>query len=171
MAFGLGRFSSLAIRWRLTIWITTAFIATIVVIFIVLRVALGQILYRDVDSDLSDNFNHVLAGLLLNGAVDAPEISPVIQSFPFPVVIRAPDGALLAVNRAADPQEITLSEADTVRVTVERQTIDTPRDVNGEAFRIRSERAQIGELPRLLAQLGQVQVSFNVHVGQRFTAA
>lgn len=56
--------TGLAIRWRLTAWITAAFIVTIVVIFIALRLALGQILYRDVNADLPTEFNSAQAAVV-----------------------------------------------------------------------------------------------------------
>ena len=142
--------TGLAIRWRLTIWITAAFILTIVAIFIVLTVALGQILYRDVNSDLSDNFNHVQGGMLLNGAVDAPALVTTLQPFPFPVVVRGTDGTLVVANDAADARAMALSQDEIVAVVVEQGVVEKSDGIRGEAFRVRSERVQVGGTVRIV---------------------
>jgi two-component system, OmpR family, sensor kinase len=154
MRSAASRPSGLAIRWRLTIWITAAFILTIVTIFIVLRLALGQILYRNVNSDLSDGFNHVQGSMVLNGALDAPALASTIQPFPFPVVVRGPDGTLLQANEAADAQAMALSQDVVLQITVEQRTLDKSETIKGEAFRVRSERLQIAGTVRIV-QLGR----------------
>jgi heavy metal sensor kinase len=150
MPSAASRPTGLAIRWRLTIWITAAFILTIVAIFIVLTVVLGQVLYRDVNSDLSDNFNHVQGAMLLGASVESPALVTTLQPFPFPVVVRAPDGALLAANDAADAQAMALSQDEILGIIVEQGIVDKSETVKGEAFRVRSERVQVAGTVRIV---------------------
>lgn len=150
MPSAASRPTGLAIRWRLTIWITAAFILTIVAIFIVLRLALSQILYREVNSELSDGFNHVRGSMVLNATVDPPALATTIQPFPFPVVVRAPDGTLLQANEAADAQAMVLSQDEILKILVEQGTVEKSETVKGEAFRVRSERVQVGGTVRIV---------------------
>ena len=144
----------LAIRWRLTIWITAAFILTLAAIFISLRVALGQILYDDVDSDLEANFDRVFAELFIEGANEPGEISEIAAGFPFPVAARSLDGTPLGYNPTAEPAEMELSEDDMVSVTVEGIPHDERQRLYDESFEVRSGRVQVGETPMIL-QVGR----------------
>lgn len=133
--------SSLAIRWRLTAWITLAFIITLAAIFISLRIALGQILYSDVDSDLDANFGKVNGAMVL---AEPGGFQSVVNGFPFPVAIRDAAGQAIAINDSANASQMALSEDDVVRVTVEGRQVSQNEDVHSEAFRIRSQRVLIG---------------------------
>lgn len=146
--------ASLAIRWRLTAWITLAFVITLAAILVSLRVALGQILYRDVNSDLEANAQQVNGALVIGGASDAARLQGLADSFPFPVVIRDASGAALAVNGSANDSQMALGESDVVRVTVENDTVDADEEVRGETFRVRSQRIEIGGTPYIM-QVGR----------------
>jgi two-component system, OmpR family, sensor kinase len=124
--------TGLAIRWRLTAWITAAFIATIVVIFIALRLALGQILYRDVNADLPTEFNSAQAAVVFGNLN--------LSQFPFPVVVRDPNGGVTASNEQADPRVMALSDNDIVSIVVENRSTDADLTIKGESFRVRSGR-------------------------------
>jgi heavy metal sensor kinase len=143
--------ASLAIRWRLTAWITLAFILALALIFISLRIALGQILYQDVNSDLSANFEKVNGELLVNST----RLQEVADSFPFPVVIRDANGGALAVNGTANDSQMALSETDVVQVTVEEATINGDEEVRGENFRVRSARVSLPDGTTYIVQVGR----------------
>lgn len=146
--------AGLAIRWRLTIWITAAFILAIVVIFVALRVALAQILYSDVSSDLPTEFNDLYAQMGVQGATQQSSLASVVGTFPFPIVVRDANGALIAQNDEADPRAMSLSDNDVVSVTVENRTLDSNETIKGEAFRVRSGRVRIGD-KLLIIQVGR----------------
>jgi heavy metal sensor kinase len=146
--------AGLAIRWRLTIWITAAFILTIVLIFIALRLALGQILYDDVNSDLPAEFNDFYAQLGVAGATEPSALASVAATFPFPIAVRDANGALLAQNDEADPRAMSLSDNDVVKITVEHQILDADESIKGEAFRVRSGRIRIADTV-LIVQVGR----------------
>lgn len=152
--------ASLAIRWRLTAWITVAFVLTLAAILVSLRLALGQILYSDVDSDLKVNFDHVNGAMVAGSASDTSRLQGLADSFPFPVVIRDAGGLALAINGSANDSQMALTEDEVVRVTVENRLLDRDEEVRGEAFRIRSERVQIGGTPYIV-QVGRSTQSIN----------
>src|SRR5712692_9605004 len=132
MAKGAVQSTGLAIRWRLTAWITAAFIVTIVVIFLALRLALGQILYRDVGADLSAEFNSAQAAIVFGNLN--------LSQFPFPVVVRDPNGNVTASNELADPRVMALSDNDIVSIVGEHRSADADLTIKGENFRVRSGR-------------------------------
>jgi heavy metal sensor kinase len=146
--------ASLAIRWRLTAWITVAFILTLAAILVSLRLALGQILYSDVDSDLRANLDQVNGAMVIGGAADTSRLQGLADSFPFPVVIRDAGGLALAINGSANDSQMALTEVEVVRVTVENRLLDEDEEVRGEAFRVRSGRVQIGVTPYIV-QVGR----------------
>jgi two-component system OmpR family sensor kinase len=135
------RAPGLAIRWRLTIWITLAFIATMVAIFIALRLVLSQVLYRDVNSDLAANLRQVEAGIGIDqGGTDLGNLEAVATRYSFPIVFRDPNGSALFANAAADDRGTTLSDSDVVGITVEGHSVDSSDELHGEAFRVLSTR-------------------------------
>lgn len=146
--------ASLAIRWRLTAWITVAFVLTLAAILVSLRLALGQILYSDVDSDLKVNFDHVNGAMVTSGAADASRLRGLADGFPFPVVIRDAAGTALAVNGSANDSQMALTEDEVVGATVENRILYQDEEVRGEKFRVHSERVQIGGTPYIV-QVGR----------------
>mgnify|MGYP001578973336 CR=1 FL=1 len=81
---------SLAIRWRLTIWIALAFAITLGAVFFSVRIVVREILDNDVQEDLSRNFSELEGRVLIRGP--NPEgLSELVNDFPFPVVILEPD--------------------------------------------------------------------------------
>ncbi len=147
MARGRG---SLAIRWRLTAWITLAFVLTLAAILLSLRLALGEILYRDVDDDLRENFQQVNGDLVL---AHSPE-SLRTDVYPFPVVVRDATGAALRFSETGSDSEMALSEDDLVAVTVENRMLETDGEVRGEVYRVRSGRVEVGNVPYII-QVGR----------------
>jgi signal transduction histidine kinase len=132
------RAPGLAIRWRLTIWITLAFIVTMVAIFIALRLVLSQVLYRDVNSDLAANLRQVEAGIGIDqGGTGLGNLEAVATRYSFPIVFRDPNGSALFAN--AD-RGTTLGDSDVVGITVEGRSVDSSDELHGEAFRVRSTR-------------------------------
>ncbi len=144
----------LAIRWRLTIWITVAFILTIAAIFISLRIALGQILYDDVEAGLIENFDKPYGRMLIAGAHDPAELSLLASGFPFPITVRGSDGAFLAGNIAAEPNRMTLTDEEIVRVIVEGHVLDEDLSLNDENHRVRTASVTIGDSV-LILQVGR----------------
>lgn len=142
--------ASLAIRWRLTAWITLAFALTLAAILVSLRLALGEILYRDVDDDLAANVERVDVGM--NAGLLSFE--GIANGFPFPVIIRDASGAAIAINGDANDAQMALSEDELVAVTVENRTLDTDGDIRDERFRVRSTRIEVDNTPYIV-QVGR----------------
>lgn len=142
--------ASLAIRWRLTAWITLAFVLTLAAVLVSLRFALGEILYRDVSNDLAANYDRVHGALVLSQDPSAVRT----DVYPFPVVIRDATGSAISINDAGSDAEMALSEDDLVGVIVENRIVDADGKVRGEQFRVRSERVEIASTPYIL-QVGR----------------
>jgi heavy metal sensor kinase len=142
--------SSLAIRWRLTAWITLAFALTLAAILVSLRLALGEILYNDVDDDLTARTDQVEVGM--NAGILSLE--GLANSFPFPVIIRDASGSAIAINSEANDAQMALPEEDLVAVTVENRTLNTDGDIRDEQFRVRSLRVQVDNTPYIV-QVGR----------------
>lgn len=154
MSEGAPARKGLAIRWRLTIWITAAFILTIAAIFISLRVALGQILYDDVETKLTENFDKPYGRMLIAGAHDPAELSAIASDFPFPITVRGPDGAFLAGNIVAEPSRMTLSDEEIVEVVLEGHVLDEDVTLNDEDYRVRTASVTVGDFS-LILQVGR----------------
>ena len=144
----------LAIRWRLTIWITAAFILTLAAIFVSLRVALGQILFDDVETELAENFDKPYGRMLIADAHDPAELSAIVSEFPFPITVRGPDGVFLAGNIAAEPSQMTLSDEEIIEVAFEGQVLDENVTLNDEDFRVRTAGVTVGDFV-LILQVGR----------------
>jgi heavy metal sensor kinase len=142
--------SSLPIRWRLTAWITLAFVLTLVAVLVSLRIAMGQILYDGVNDDLTANLEKVNGDLVLANEPQALRA----DRYPFPVVIRNASGTALNVNDSGNDAEMHLSEDQLVQVTVEQRIVDMDGEVRGENFRVRSQRVQVGREPYII-QVGR----------------
>ncbi len=155
MATGARRSTGLSIRWRLTAWITVAFIVTIVAIFIALRLVLGQILYNDVDSDLPNQLNNVQAEIAVRAGADQSLLQGVAEGFPFPVVIRGVNGEVLAQNREADAAAMAVSDRDVASIVLENGSVDSDLTIRGEDFRVRSARASIALDTVYIVQVGR----------------
>jgi two-component system, OmpR family, sensor kinase len=149
------RSGGLSIRWRLTAWITAAFIITIVVIFIALRLVLGQVLYDDVRSDLPKQFGDLQGQLVLRSVTDPTEVQAIVDRFPFPAAVRSTDGTVIAANAEADSAQMSLSETDIVGIVVENESLDHDQTLHGENFRVRSGRANVNADTIFIAQVGR----------------
>ncbi len=161
MATGARRSTGLSIRWRLTAWITGAFIVTIVVIFIALRLVLGQILYNDVDSNLPKQLSNVQAEISVRAGRDASLLPGVAQGFSFPVVIRGVNGEVLAQNGEADARAMAVSERDIASIVVENGSVDSDQTIRGEDFRVRSGRVSIALDTVYIVQVGRSTQAIN----------
>jgi two-component system OmpR family sensor kinase len=155
VATGSRRSTGLSIRWRLTAWITGAFIVTILAIFIALRLVLGQILYGDVDSDLSKQLSNVQAEIGVRAGRDPSLLSDVINGFPFPVAIRNVNGDVLKQNGEADARAMAVSDRDIAGIVVENGSVDSDQTIRGEDFRVRSGRASIALDTVYIVQVGR----------------
>ena len=161
MATGARRSTGLSIRWRLTAWITGAFIVTIVAIFIALRLVLGQILYNDVDSDLPNQLSNVQAEIAVRAGADQSLLQGVAEGFPFPVVIRGVNGEVLAQNRQADAAAMAVSDRDVASIVFENGSVDSDQTIRGEDFRVRSARASIALDTVYIVQVGRSTQAVN----------
>ena len=101
----MSRRTGLSIRWRLTAWITGAFIVTILAIFVALRLVLGQILYDDVNSDLPKQLADVQGQIVFRASTDQQVLENILNARPYPAIIRDTNGKVVAQNDEADPGE------------------------------------------------------------------
>ena len=148
------RSAGLSIRWRLTGWITGAFIITILSIFVALRLVLGQILYNDVNADLPKQLSDVKGAMVL-GVGAQKEFGTIFDTIPYPVIARDTNGAVVEKNIEADERAMALDERQIASILVGNSTIDSDLTIRGENFRIRSGRASLGPDSIYVVQIGR----------------
>lgn len=153
----------LALRWRLTIWIALAFSFAVGAVFLVVWLAVSQILENDITDGLNSDYESVLGRVILS---EPPEYDALVQSFPFPVVIYDPQGGVVAANDAADIGAMQVTESDVLLVTVERSAAEGTAEVRGESFRLRA-----GGLRTDTEVLGIVQVGRSTETVEEVRAA
>ena len=157
----MARRTGLSIRWRLTAWITGAFIVTILAIFVALRVVLGQILYDDVNSDLPKQLADVQGQIVFRASTDQQVLENILNARPYPAVIRDTNGKVVAQNDEADERAMTISDRDVAGIIVENSPIDSDLTIRGEDFRVRSGRANIGSSTIYVVQVGRSTQAIN----------
>jgi signal transduction histidine kinase len=153
----------LALRWRLTIWIALAFSFAVGAVFLVVWLAVSQILENDITDGLDSDYQSVLGRVILS---EPPEYDALVQSFPFPVVIYDPQGSVIAANDSADIGAMQVTEADVLLVTVERGAAENAAEIRGESFRVRA-----GGLRTDTEVLGIVQVGRSTETVEEVRAA
>src|SRR3990172_4124430 len=154
---------SLSIRWRLTLWITATLVATLVVIFFILNFALRQILTSDLDDDLSRGANQISALLLIQGSVDDPqEVQEIVDGHSvgglasgFVVLVRDPQGNVVASTAGVNPEEFALDQGDLARLLA-GDLLSRNVDIRGgEEVRVRSESVTLGGGVLGIVQVGE----------------
>jgi two-component system OmpR family sensor kinase len=148
---------SLSLRWRLTIGIAAALIATLAAILITLRLALGGILEADLDRELEGDARLVSGRVAveLGSLEDEERLQGIVDSFSlgepgsaFVVVIRDREGQVLASTPglAAGDFAMTVDEInDLVRERTGPTSISrTVKVANGDEVRLRASRLRIG---------------------------
>src|SRR3990172_472918 len=114
---------SLSIRWRLTLWISLALVVTLAAIFFILSFALRQSLASDIDDDLARDADHISA-LLLIGSLDNPvALQELLDRYSvgglesgFIVLVRDPQGNVVAATAGVRPQDFALGGDDLARL-------------------------------------------------------
>ena len=145
--------AGLAIRWRLTIWITLAFAVSLIAIFASIYIAVTEILEDDVHGDLASTFDQALGLAIVRGS-DQAALQSTVADYPYPVVYYNANGDLIAANAEADVRTMRLTESEVVRVTIEGERIDESMEIAGEQFLVRTGRLRAGD-EVLLVQVGQ----------------
>ncbi len=154
---------SLSIRWRLTLWITASLVAALVVIFFILSFALRQTLTSDLDDDLSRGANQVSALLLIRGSLDDPDaVQDVVDRYSvgglssgFVVLVRDPEGNVVASTAGIDPDEFALGQ-DEIEHVLDGDVFSRNSDIRGsEEVRVRSASITLGENVLGIVQVGE----------------
>jgi len=154
---------SLSIRWRLAAGIVLAFLLTMAVIFVTVRLSLERILTDDLDRGLSHDVDRVLAQVTLVGSLeDRARLQEIVQrnsissegQTPFITVIRDLQGQVLAATPGVTADKLALAPGELERLLAGgplSREVDLP---GGREFRVRSERLTVaGEV------VGVVQVA------------
>jgi len=154
---------SLSIRWRLTLWITASLVATLVVIFFILSLALRQILTSDLDEGLSRGANQISALLLIRGSLDDPgEVQEIVDGHSvgglasgFVVVVRDPQGNVVASTAGVNPEQFALDRGDMGRVLA-GDLLSRNLDIRGgQEIRVRTESVSLGQKVLGIVQVGE----------------
>jgi len=145
---------SLSIRWRLTAWIAIALILTLTAIFLTLRFTLGGILSADLDDDLSRDLGQVSAQVAIAGSLEEADLQRIVASASFIVVIRDPQGSVLAATPVVDSQRLALEEEELARA-LEGDAFSRTLEITGEETRVRTARLTIGRQVVGIVQVGE----------------
>lgn len=144
---------SLAIRWRLTIWIALAFAITLGAVFFSVRIVVREILDDDVHEDLSRNFRELEGRVLIRGP--NPEgLAELVNDFPFPVVILEPDGGAIAANGEADAESMQPSADELEAILADDKAFLSDAEISGDEFRVQSGAVSFGN-ETLILQVGR----------------
>lgn len=142
----------LSIHWRLTIGVAVALLVTLAVVFVTLRIALGQMMEADLGRDLTRDAGLVSAHVAILGSLDDREqLQEIVDSFSlgergsaFMVVIRDTDGRILAATSGLAEGDFGLREDEVARV-LEGATIKQTAELgDGDQVRLRTSRLTIG---------------------------
>ncbi|MEX0800920.1 MAG: ATP-binding protein [Dehalococcoidia bacterium] len=142
---------SLSIRWRLTLWITGALLAALVVIFLVLSFALRTTLTSDLDDDLTADIDQVVTLVFIRGVENEAALQDVVDRFSvgglssgFVVLLRDADGNVVAASQSIDPEEFALSDGEIERV-LDGEAVSRNLDIRGdEQVRVRAVSVTVG---------------------------
>ena len=152
MAAGSASRASIALRWRLTIWIGLAFAISVVSVFGAVWFGVTRILENRVAQDLNQSYQQVYGRAFLVGEDRLTEVPGV---YPYPVVIYDTSGRLIAANDAADVSVMQLSEREAALITIERDTIEESADFRGEEHRWRAQSLRAGGTVLGIVQVGR----------------
>lgn len=145
---------SLSIRWRLTLWIAVALILTLTAIFLTLRFTLGGILSAGLDDDLSDDVARVSAQVAIAGSLEEADLQRIVAPASFVVVIRDPEGNVLAATPGLDSQSLALEEEELARV-LGGDAFSRTLKITGEETRVRTVRLTVGRQVVGIVQVGE----------------
>jgi two-component system, OmpR family, sensor kinase len=130
-------------------------VLTLAAIFISLRLAFSQILYSDVESDLSENTGRVAAHLFIRGTTEERAVQDLVNQYLFPLVVRDLDGNVIATNNPGAAAATRLSSDEIGRIAGRGDIIDSTTTIQGEEFRVRSTRLVLANEPAGVIQVGR----------------
>lgn len=154
---------SLSVRWRLTLWITATLAATLLVVFFVLNFALRQTLVSDFDDDLSRGVAQISALLLIRGSLDNIDaVQDVVDrssvgglSSGFVVVVRDPDGNVVAASTGINSDDLALRQGDIERALAGESFSRNLDTRGGEEIRVRTAAITLGDRVLGVVQVGE----------------
>ncbi|HEU4759984.1 MAG TPA: ATP-binding protein [Dehalococcoidia bacterium] len=154
---------SLSIRWRLTLWIVVALVATLAAIFFTLSFALRQSLASDIDDDLARDADHIATLLLIEGSLNDPvALQDLVGRYSvgglesgFVVLVRDPQGNVVAATPGLRPEDFSLSGRELERLRTGQTVSRNVRISGGEEVRARSATIAVGGSPLGIVEVGE----------------
>ncbi len=154
---------SLSVRWRLTLWIGLALVATLAAIFFILSFALRESLTSDLDDDLSRDADHISVLLLVRGSLDdRAAIQEIVDRYSvgglelgFIVLVRDPQGAVVAATAGVHPGDFALDSERLERLLGGEVLSGNVHISGGEEVRVRTASISVGGSPLGIVQVGE----------------